>query len=57
MQKTSIPLLGNTALYLPETWIPVLDLHLDVNSHPCFLDQQTNVIITISFWIIYFSPS
>jgi len=53
-QKRTVPSLGKTALYIPEMQIPVLDLHLDVNSHPCLLDQQTNVIITISFWIIYF---
>lgn len=48
----TISLLGKIALCLPEMHTPDVKLHLDVNSHPCFLGQKTNVIITIRFWII-----
>lgn len=48
----TISLLGKIALCLPEMQFPDLNLHLDIYSHPCFLDQKTNVIITIIFWII-----
>lgn len=47
-----ILLLGKLALCLPVIQFPDLNLHLDVNLHPCFLDQKTNVIITILFLII-----
>lgn len=47
MQKIIISLLEKAALCLPG-----LNLHLDVNSHPCFLEQKTNMIITIRFCII-----
>lgn len=49
MEKKTISLFGKIALCLPEMQFPDLNLHLDVNSHPCFLDQKTNVIINHLF--------